>query len=378
MEVLGLGANPQLADGLDLGQVTFGYHGAGTTDVVDIICHDGLNPDFRNGQAKGPGEYFSPAGSESYSMGSYTGNTDQLIVFAVLGGNGMTQQRYHGNSCKHPAPAYQKVSEWAKYEKYHWSCKGDSVGAPHLVVRNPLHPGPPQQGTRPSPDATFCLPVLVLQWGANAPKFSCPYAPAPPAPAPPLPSASAIFVDPGENVDLFYKVEVFPDKDGGERYEVIESTGPTGTTPFSNDTGVQNTSVINNVPLSTASANMVDRFKNRDKYVKNKTNSGKWHKVPPTALTKQGQPEKVIWQYLDNDKAGPTAPWHNYEVTQGVNSSAVLETLYSQFLALGQNPEVGVRTVQSGQFKYEVNLSANKQKNLETSKVRDVRRHVAP
>jgi hypothetical protein len=73
--------------GDQLGQVTFGYHATGVESVVSAICHDGYDPQYRNGQAYARGEYFSKAGQEDYSINYYSGTTGLLVVNALLGGH---------------------------------------------------------------------------------------------------------------------------------------------------------------------------------------------------------------------------------------------------------------------------------------------------
>jgi hypothetical protein len=172
------------------GQVTFGYHAVRVESVVSAICHDGYDPQYRNGQAYARGEYFSKAGQEDYSINSYSGSTGLLVVNALLGGHfahkephlvianpvkeGWYEQGIH--KVRHPvppdpdpvlthtpSPSLRSLSlSLQTFQFYQKNAKNQLVNSISHVPSTPLHQLP-----------TYCLPVLVLQWGAKPPTFTC-------------------------------------------------------------------------------------------------------------------------------------------------------------------------------------------------------------
>lgn len=96
----------------------FAWHGTSSDEAIVSICHYGFDPARRSGQAYGTGEYFgqTPDVSRGYARG-----TSRLIVALLLRGQ---QTTTHGNFC--------------------------------YVVNNPT-----------DWKMSFCLPVLVVTYGAN-------------------------------------------------------------------------------------------------------------------------------------------------------------------------------------------------------------------
>eukprot|EP00438_Fugacium_kawagutii_P014693 Skav232114 [mRNA] locus=scaffold2353:120064:124525:+ [translate_table: standard] len=65
----------------DSSKSEFAWHGTKTAANVRSICWDNLDPNLRNGQAYGRGEYFSADANDS---SSYAGSTGYIIIFLLL------------------------------------------------------------------------------------------------------------------------------------------------------------------------------------------------------------------------------------------------------------------------------------------------------
>ena len=274
----------KLSFGFGKNQFQFGYHGTKSDDIVNLICHDGWDPKFRAGQAYGKGEYFTKAGGESYSIGSFSGGTQKLILAVILGDD--------------------KPSHWTSQN-------------PYYVV---LNPSSPNAGSPLQELPSYCLPVIVISWGPNAPKFHCPST---------CPNAKkdaskaveieveALLIDPSVNKDEFYRVRVLKNGSVKMSYDVVSSTGPTGTIPFG--PGSTSTAIGTNIPtydsavhllkkeftsvtgLNVDTNNSGNNNNNNNNNTDNSFQPGKWFAVPALSTSKAPLPSPPA-------STGPSTP----------------------------------------------------------------------
>lgn len=328
----------KLTYGTSKGQFVFGYHGTNNEQALSSICHDGYDPNRRSGQAYGEGEYFSAEYNEKYSIAGYSGSSGKLMVNVLLGG--------------------------------HWTCT-----SPHLVVNNP-------KSSSSTILPTYCLPVLVIQWGSVNPKFTC---------VPPCGLAAnesevdAILVNPTANQDQYYKIKVLRNGTMIMNYDVISTCGQTGTIPFGPGSTTQ--TISSNIPRSVATQVLKNHFQAHTQLSINPGTTpsqsvpGSWVKCsipspPPPPVSGAGpgntpEPEVVVWQYHDPERGGDG--WHNYKTDpqSGINSNVVMENIHSQHLS---NPGMSQRVVRSGPHAYTIDFTAMVQTNQQYKTQRSIRR----
>lgn len=337
----------KLTYGTNSGQFVFGYHGTNNEKALSAICHDGYDPSRRSGQAYGVGEYFSAEYNEKYSIGGYCGSSGKLIVNVLLGG--------HFTST-----------------------------SPHLVVNNPKTSA---SHVLPS----YCLPVLVIQWGVIKPTFTC----LPPCGAvadKQFEEIEAILVNPSANQDQYYKIKVLRNGSMVMNYDVVSTTGHTGTIPFGPGSNTQ--TVSSNLPRSAATQVMKNRFQAHTHLAigsgatPSKSVPGSWVKcaIPPSpsppaasgagsgsvlGSSKAPEPEVVVWQFHDPARGGDG--WHNYkkDPETGINSSVVMENIHSQHISITGLTQ---RVVRSGPHIYSIDFSAMTQTNQQYKTQRKIRR----
>jgi hypothetical protein len=186
--------------------------------------------------------------------------------------------------------------------------------------------------------------------------------------------AEAILVNPGAQEDQYYKVKMMRNGDIEMLFDVVSTSGATGTIPF----GPSNTKVIcTQVPLSVASAAARKDFESHTKLDFKKgtlPNSvpGKWKACHPSKNSTRSSPDAVIsWQYYDQNHGGNG--WHNYKIdpTTKINSNALMEQLFVQHQSI---PDLPSRIVQSGQYSYLIDFRQMKQTNQQYKTQRNIRR----
>ena len=355
------GDDSKLGLGFGKNQFQFGYHGTSAEHKVGLICHDGWDPKFRSGQAYGKGEYFTKAGGESYSISNYAKATQKIILAVILGND----------------------------NPLHWSSKN-----PFFVVNNPLSA---TNNSALEELPSYCLPVIIISWGPTAPKFECP-----PTCQHAKKGVNAVEVEveallinpnPLENKDEYYKVRVLKNGTVKMSYDVVATTGSTGTIPFG--PGSQSTMIGANLPTYDSAVHVLkkeftsktgldlDNCDTKGGHSKNEDfEPGKWFSISPpppivspttpiaspktSSSTVQASstpppplgPTEVMWQFYDKQRGGDG--WHNYKVDSNtrINSVLVLEQIFQQqqsFQVVGVS--IPVRSVKSGEFNYLVDFS---------------------
>lgn len=181
--------------------------------------------------------------------------------------------------------------------------------------------------------------------------------------------ARLVLVDPSQNMDKFYIVQVIEDAKGA--YWCHQRWGRTGTSGQSK--------------LSTGSVGaMVAEFKKKFKEKSGVDYPAAIQGASPlvgkyrwlaTAVAVRGQAVEAKWEYyIDDFVDGKATDWYDYEA----DASDVVEQLYVDKHVSKTSAGLAVRFVTSGTWTYEVDLRDAKgnftQRNTHTNKTRKIRR----
>lgn len=300
-----------------------GVHGT-TPESLKLICKEGFDPNKRNGQQYGPGEYFSTETNIPYSIQWAKGKGScQLIVTALLRATKLSSQ-----------------------------CNGT------MWVQN---------NDPACPDTMQCLPVLVVTFGDKSGKLQkvVPHdAPAASQPRQPM-KASAIKLD--DDGTLKSITVVIVPKGPGWEVQVDRASGQLDRDSFSS--------------LKEAGEHMRAKWQNitRLESYQVGARAGTWICVPSASsalFVKKSFAGNVVWQYeFKEPDDGFSKGWHNYAmVDEQVKASVLVETLFQQWLLTNRSRDLANRIVKSGQYSYEVNFSDNTQQNKQTATIRNIRR----